>query len=169
MKCLLHQGWLHEPYMYEVHDTLCSHTTPSNITLTYLLEVWRQILEVGGSILSRSDKWAKCNVYPDKRNSHHRHGVQNLWFPLHIHPRDRIDISGGPVLPFWPKYRLIHPENYLFSLSQKKIWIKVSKQIFNLILKKEAVARAVYWRHYLYAKACAWDWINRMTSYAKMA
>ena len=25
----------------------------------------------------------------------------------------------SPVLPFWPNYRLGHPENYLFSLSKK--------------------------------------------------
>ena len=44
------------------------------------------------------------------------------------------------VLPFSPKYRLGHPENYLFLLSKKYIFrIKLSNKIFHLILKKEAL------------------------------
>ena len=42
---------------------------------------------------------------------------------------------------FQPKYRLGHPENYLFSLPTKIIFrIKVSKKIFHLVKKTEALA-----------------------------
>ena len=42
------------------------------------------------------------------------------------------------VSPFQPKYRQVHPENYLLSSSKKHMYrIKVSKKTtFNLILKK---------------------------------
>ena len=41
------------------------------------------------------------------------------------------------VLPFSPKYRLDHPENYLFVLSQKNaFWIKVSENKRISFLKK---------------------------------
>ena len=41
---------------------------------------------------------------------------------------------------FQPKYRLGHPEYYLFLSSKKNNFrIKVSKEIFNLILKKTSL------------------------------
>ena len=42
----------------------------------------------------------------------------------------RWSVDEPPVLLFSPKYRLGHPEKYLFSLSKKKIWIKVSRKYF---------------------------------------
>ena len=45
---------------------------------------------------------------------------------------------------FQPKYRVGHPENYLFSLSKKNLFrIKVSKKIFNFILQKEELVTCV--------------------------
>ena len=44
-----------------------------------------------------------------------------------------------PWILLKPKYRLGHPENYLFSLPAKKIWIKESKKHLLLFLKTTAL------------------------------
>ena len=50
-----------------------------------------------------------------------------------------LQVHGG----FLTEILLRPPENYLFLLSNKRFWIKVSKQKVNLILKKAALCR---WR-----------------------
>ena len=58
----------------------------------------------------------------------------------YISRENLLSKSSRPVLLFSPKNRLGHPENYLFVLSKKYFfWIKVSKKMFYLILKTEAL------------------------------